>query len=167
MVLHGHPINEQRQSVGKPAINSIWLWGGGVMPVLGNPAYASVWSNNPLATGLAMASDTPTQPCPNNLAELLEQTTGHGHDLVILDDLLPRYFMKMALAGALPHKHWTTTGSYHCGLRWAAALTPCVSSLQPFTASSSGRCKAKIAGNSGASHARFPRLPNSWLKERP
>ncbi len=59
------------------------------MPVLGNPAYASVWSNNPLANGLAMASDTPTQPCPNNLAELLEQTTGHGHDLVILDDLLP------------------------------------------------------------------------------
>lgn len=89
MVLHSHPVNEQRQSVGKPAINSIWLWGGGVMPVLGNPAYASVWTNNPLATGLAMASDTPTQPCPNNLAELLEQTTGHGHDLVILDDLLP------------------------------------------------------------------------------
>lgn len=29
MVLHEHPVNEQRAARGLPAINAIWLWGGG------------------------------------------------------------------------------------------------------------------------------------------
>ena len=89
MVLHGHPINEQRQAAGKPAVNSVWLWGGGAMPALEKPAYDTIWTNNPLATGFALASDTPTKPCPSSLADLLRKTTDSGHDLVVLDSLLP------------------------------------------------------------------------------
>lgn len=32
VVLHTHPWNERREAAGKPAINSLWFWGGGVLP---------------------------------------------------------------------------------------------------------------------------------------
>ena len=31
VLLHQHPLNAQRQSQGQPPINSVWLWGGGVL----------------------------------------------------------------------------------------------------------------------------------------
>lgn len=32
VVLHNHPWNARRAAQGKPAVNSLWLWGGGVLP---------------------------------------------------------------------------------------------------------------------------------------
>lgn len=32
MTLHGHPLNESRESAGLRSINSVWFWGCGVMP---------------------------------------------------------------------------------------------------------------------------------------
>ena len=89
MVLHLHPVNERRQAEGKPAVNSLWLWGGGTMPKLKKPDYTTIWSDNPLATGMALASATDTRPCPDNLADLLAQASKTGNELVVLDSLLP------------------------------------------------------------------------------
>ena len=33
MLLHGHPVNERRGMLGKPAVNSVWLWGHGAAAV--------------------------------------------------------------------------------------------------------------------------------------
>ncbi|MDP2134728.1 MAG: hypothetical protein Q8J99_14090, partial [Sulfuritalea sp.] len=32
MVLHAHPVNRAREAAGKPAVNSLWPWGGGRLP---------------------------------------------------------------------------------------------------------------------------------------
>ncbi len=32
VVLHNHPWNARRQEAGRPPINSLWFWGGGVLP---------------------------------------------------------------------------------------------------------------------------------------
>lgn len=32
MILHDHPVNAAREDRGEPAVNSVWLWGGGVVP---------------------------------------------------------------------------------------------------------------------------------------
>lgn len=32
MVLFHHPVNQQRQSMGKTLVNSVWFWGGGCLP---------------------------------------------------------------------------------------------------------------------------------------
>ncbi len=32
MILHDHPVNAERESRGAPVVNSLWLWGGGVVP---------------------------------------------------------------------------------------------------------------------------------------
>lgn len=33
MLLHGHPVNQRRGLVGRPAVNSVWLWGHGAAAV--------------------------------------------------------------------------------------------------------------------------------------
>jgi len=88
MFLHGHPVNEQRRDIGQPEINSLWLWGGGTLPSATVPIYSAVFSNNPLAAGLARASDTPLYGRPVALADVLAQ--GGEKLLVVLDQLLPR-----------------------------------------------------------------------------
>ena len=32
MLFHTHPVNSTREEAGRPAINSLWFWGGGVLP---------------------------------------------------------------------------------------------------------------------------------------
>ena len=88
MFLHGHPVNEQRQAEGKPAINSLWLWGGGEMPAVEKPASSAIFSDNPLAGGLAQVTSTPLHDKPSMLAAALPQAG--ARPLVILDQLLPR-----------------------------------------------------------------------------
>ncbi len=73
MFLHGHPINEKRQSAGKPAVNSLWLWGGGSLPTPQPATWSAVWTDNPLARGLAMASGISAESLPTNLNALLER----------------------------------------------------------------------------------------------
>lgn len=106
MFLHGHPTNEQRQREGKPAINSLWLWGVGSLPgttdagetqnrgqttVLprGLSPVFSLSSNNPIAIGLANAAHLPLRPLPSDLAGLLADAVPDSEQLVVLDSLLP------------------------------------------------------------------------------
>ncbi len=88
MFLHGHPINEKRQAEGKPAVNSLWLWGGGTLPDRAPATWSALWSDNPLARGLATTSGTSAEALPTNLTTLLERTQG-DRQLVLLDALLP------------------------------------------------------------------------------
>jgi len=88
MFLHGHPVNERRQATGQPAINSLWLWGGGALPAAAAPAFSAVFSDQPLAAGLARATGTPRRGQPPGLAAVLAE--GSERPLVILDQLLSR-----------------------------------------------------------------------------
>lgn len=89
MFLHGHPVNARRQAEGKPAVNSVWLWGGGALPEIAPPEFSAVCSDNPLATGLALAAGIEALPCPASLGALLADTTPNDSQLVVLDSLLP------------------------------------------------------------------------------
>lgn len=87
MFLHGHPVNQQREAEGKPAINSLWLWGGGKLDEAQCAASHSViYSDNLLASGIAKASAIPLHAKPASLAELLKQP-GES-PLVVFDQLL-------------------------------------------------------------------------------
>lgn len=87
MFLHGHPVNEARQAAGQPAINSLWLWGGGSLAESQAPAFTSVWSSAPLAVGLARATRIPALGLPDRLATLLAAPEAGDHPLVVLDSL--------------------------------------------------------------------------------
>ena len=89
MFLHGHPVNERRQAEGKPAVNSVWLWGGGSLPEVPAPGFSAVCSDNPLATGMALAAGIEALPCPDSLGALLADSSPNDNPLIVLDSLLP------------------------------------------------------------------------------
>lgn len=53
MLLHDAPFNAARAARGAPAINGVWFWGAGSLPEPAPPTFTHVWSNEPLAIGLA------------------------------------------------------------------------------------------------------------------
>ena len=64
MVLAAHEVNARREREGRPAINSVWLWGGGEAPAALSSPYASVYANEPFARGLARLSGARLSPVP-------------------------------------------------------------------------------------------------------
>ena len=87
MFLHGHPLNERREAAGQPAINSLWLWGGGALPASIAPAISAAFTAHPLAAGLARAAGTALHSRPAGLADL--PPDAGKRPLVVLDQLLP------------------------------------------------------------------------------
>lgn len=72
MLLHQHPVNQQREDEGKFPINGLWAWGGGVLAGAGvvQPSpYDQLWGDDPLLAGLAAGQ---TRQQPQNLQVCLD-----------------------------------------------------------------------------------------------
>jgi hypothetical protein len=102
MVLHAHPVNQVRTAAGKPAVNSLWPWGGGRLPAPGTHtgagAHDALWSNDPVARGIArlLRIEGATLPAnfrsaaarrPLALFEAMEQPARSGDAIVWRDEL--------------------------------------------------------------------------------
>lgn len=87
MLLHGHAVNEQRESAGKLPINSIWPWGGGRLQAPVSAPCGAVWSGDPFAAGLAQAAQVAARKLPEDAAELLHASASQGVNLILLDRL--------------------------------------------------------------------------------
>lgn len=59
VVLHNHPWNAMRASLGKPAVNSLWFWGAGALPDFARTHYKQVKGNETLLRALADAAGVP------------------------------------------------------------------------------------------------------------
>ena len=68
MVLHAHPLNTAREARGLPAVNSLLLWGGGRKPAVPGRHFSHVWSDDSLATALAVQSAATFADAPANAA---------------------------------------------------------------------------------------------------
>ena len=55
MLLHGHAVNQSREARGGPAINSLWLWGGGCASAL-HPDFDAVGGDDALSAACARAT---------------------------------------------------------------------------------------------------------------
>jgi hypothetical protein len=85
MLLHEHPVNAAREARGAPALNSVWLWGGGILAAATKPSLTAVVGNDPLARGLALAAELPARTLPGNAQALLASAEPRGVMLVVLD----------------------------------------------------------------------------------
>jgi hypothetical protein len=56
VVLHNHPRNAERAARGLPPVNSLWFWGGGVLPDHVRSPHGQVRSHDPVLQALADAS---------------------------------------------------------------------------------------------------------------
>jgi len=83
MLLHEHPVNAAREARGAPALNSVWLWGGGILAGGKSPPITAVVSNDPLARGLALATGLPAWTLPGNAQAMLASADPQGVMLVV------------------------------------------------------------------------------------
>ncbi|RUL72445.1 phosphoglycerate mutase [Dyella choica] len=61
VLLHQHPLNAQRRERGLPPINSLWFWGGGVLPSRVDTALRGVIGDDLLLLALAKRAGIPVQ----------------------------------------------------------------------------------------------------------
>jgi len=87
MVLHEHPINAAREARGAATVNGLWLWGAGRMADTPRATYQRVTSDNPIASGLALAAGRRHAPLPASAREWLENSGRSGVEAVVLEAL--------------------------------------------------------------------------------
>src|SRR6266700_4235683 len=85
MLLHEHPVNAEREARGEPALNSVWFWGGGVIAAAKDRPFSTVFGDDPLARGLALAAGIPARALPKNASAMLAAAGDEGAALVVLD----------------------------------------------------------------------------------
>jgi hypothetical protein len=84
MLLHHADVNQRRRAAGRPEINGLWLWGGGRLPKLSHGIVQRVFSDHPLAAGLARLAGVRVDPLPQNG----ERLDGNGENVVFEEELL-------------------------------------------------------------------------------
>lgn len=85
MLLNGCELNRTRGQKGELAINSVWFWGGGVLPAMGDVSWISVSGNDDVLRGLARLSGSVCKP-PDSDAESWAETAEPGEHLVVFND---------------------------------------------------------------------------------
>jgi hypothetical protein len=88
MLLHDHPVNAAREARGEPPVNSVWLWGGGVLPRCAPRREVAVWSDAALARGLALCAGARWASLPSDATALLG--TPAESRIVVMDADPPR-----------------------------------------------------------------------------
>jgi hypothetical protein len=81
MLLHGSGVNLERESRGQPAINGIWIWGGGALPAQVQGGWSRVYAQEPTLRGLAASAGLPADPVP----EAVPAARVGGDELVLLE----------------------------------------------------------------------------------
>ncbi len=64
MLLHEHPLNQQREMAGLPVINSLWLSGGGLLPKITTISFNKVYSDIAYVEKLAQLAGLACQSLP-------------------------------------------------------------------------------------------------------
>ncbi|MFO1350145.1 MAG: hypothetical protein U1F68_05470 [Gammaproteobacteria bacterium] len=85
MLLHASPVNHAREAQDRPAINGVWLWGGGALPATAQAPAAGIYADEPLCRGLARLAGTAIHPVPANADEWLGAASAEAESLVVLD----------------------------------------------------------------------------------
>ena len=75
ILLHNHPVNAERAERGAVAVNSLWFWGGGVLPDSVRTERSHVASGDALVDALARLAKTKT----------IEATLDAQHELPLID----------------------------------------------------------------------------------
>jgi len=87
MLMHAHPVNQQRAERGLPLVNSLWIWGGGLLPAKGEPCFTRVVTNDATVKGLGIWNASRCEPVPNHADVLLSSLTSDERILIVLDAL--------------------------------------------------------------------------------
>jgi len=86
MLFHDHPVNAARVQRGALPVNSIWPWGGGVLPGTPQTPVTRVLTDDPVLIGLAQLAGVSRRDLPGAAGEL-PALLRDGLNLVVVDQL--------------------------------------------------------------------------------
>jgi len=88
MLLHDHPVNEQRSRRGLPVINAIWPWGSGTSGAAAPAQLPSAFGDVPYLRGLYVSSPQSIHPAPRDCAALLQsvESTARAVAVIAVED---------------------------------------------------------------------------------
>jgi hypothetical protein len=98
VMLHHHPLNAKRVAAGRPPVNSLWFWGGGVAPDHVRSGHARVLSDDLLLAVLGRRAAIADEVLPASLAPEADES-GVLIDLRRVRDLaaLDRHWIEPAV----------------------------------------------------------------------
>lgn len=101
VMLHNHPHNEQRARAGLVPVNSLWFWGGGVLPDSAASDCPSVFSDDRVLHGLARVGTFNAMPI-TDFTGFESLATDTLIDLRMIRDpkLLPEHWLQPAQAAS-------------------------------------------------------------------
>lgn len=86
MLFHSSPVSQAREMRRAAPINSVWLWGGGCLPLtMPATAWRTVLSNEPVANGLARLAGVAHAHVPESVDTWLAASAAGAH-LIVLDE---------------------------------------------------------------------------------
>jgi hypothetical protein len=85
ILLHTATVNITREQRGELPVNSLWFWGGGILPKINRSNWVEIWGNEPLLSGLARQSVTPTSELPASFDVWQKNAVTTGNHLLVLD----------------------------------------------------------------------------------
>lgn len=88
MVLHASEVNRRREELGRPAVNSLWFWGGGRLPPAPERIWDQVWGGEATMGGLARLTGTQAAALPGGGRDWLDRAPVPGRHLLVVDALL-------------------------------------------------------------------------------
>jgi hypothetical protein len=94
MLLHTHPVNEQRIARGQKAVNGVWVWGGGFMPEVSPGKDLTLVGQNAFLSGVALLSRS-NYLCQNTIAGT------SGNEQVLLIDYARQALLSGSIENAL------------------------------------------------------------------
>ncbi len=72
MSLHDHEVNQRRLATGEQAVNSLWVWGGGLAPERKTRTQTPLFSNDPLLLGYWESAIATADLWPGSIANCIE-----------------------------------------------------------------------------------------------
>jgi hypothetical protein len=156
MVLHEHPVNQAREARGLPVVNSLLLWGGGRKPTVPGRHFTDVWSDDPLASALAVQSGADSHAAPSSAALWFgaRPKTG-GRHLLTLD----RAHQAMRYGGP---DAWLKTINTLEEMWFGALLRALSGPLEELVIVASGPDSCLRCTLRPADHLKFWRRPLTW-----
>ena len=76
MALHENPVNESRSTLGLPAINSLWFWGGGTAPEAEPCPIHRLYADDPLFRGYWLSRMGPADRWTADLSAMAQSAAG-------------------------------------------------------------------------------------------
>jgi hypothetical protein len=86
MLLHMSDVNQRREEIGESAVNSLWLWGEGVLPHPGSTDVTHVYADDSVATGVAKLHHIKHSKLTDPIA-LAYAMKHDGHSLAVIHQL--------------------------------------------------------------------------------